>query len=258
MLTFLAHAKNYTLPSKTKPIPIATSEPASMADAVAIAVAAGAMSAAEIAEKMKLNDKLAAQAYTHLHDLPGDSTPSAAAALVYSGMVFKKLDAATWDATTWAYAQDHFLIASFVYGLLRPADAIKPYRMEGDVLLPDPIGATPFEYWKDRLTDAFIARIQAAGGTLCDLASEEMKRLFHWDRVKDAVRIVQPLFFVRKPDGSYKQIVIYTKMARGLMTRHILTNRIEAPEALQTFVPNGYRFDAASSTDSTYHFYLDV
>lgn len=55
-------------------------------------------------------------------------------------------------------------LTSFCYGLLRPMDVIRPYRLEGDVRLPEPGNETMFAYWKERLTDLFIEEIKAVGG----------------------------------------------------------------------------------------------
>jgi len=38
------------------------------------------------------------------------------------------------------------------------------------------------------------------------------------------------------------------------MARHIIANRIENPEMLKQFEDGGYRFDPASSTDTTWTF----
>ena len=51
-----------------------------------------------------------------------------------------------------------------------------------------------------------------------------------------------------------KTIVIYTKMCRGEMTRHILKNRITDPAALQAFEWEGFRFDPSLSRGDDWTF----
>ena len=46
------------------------------------------------------------------------------------------LKAETLNVDDLNYSQEKFWITSFLYGLLRPLDAILPYRMEGHVELP--------------------------------------------------------------------------------------------------------------------------
>lgn len=93
--------------------------------------------------------------------------------------------------------------------------------------LPEKGGITMFDYWKPLLTDYFIEEIKKRGGILVNLASGEMKDLFDWKRVESEVRVVTPDFQVWK-GGKLKTVVIYAKMCRGEMVRHIIKNRIDA------------------------------
>ena len=82
-----------------------------------------------------------------------------------------------------------------------------------------------FDYWRDRLTPYLIEEVKRAGGTLLFLASDEMRGLFHWAEVERAVRVITPTFLVRQPTGRLKQIVVYTKMARGAMAGEVIRQR---------------------------------
>ena len=137
--------------------------------------------------------------------------------------------------------------------MLRPLDVIRSYRLEGDVVLPEPGNQTMFSYWKSRLTDVFIEDIKKAGGILCNLASDEMKSLFDWKRVEREVRVVTPEFQVWK-NGKLASIVIYIKMSRGEMTRFILKNRIENPEGLKSFSWEGFEFNESLSDEKKFVF----
>ena len=100
--------------------------------------------------------------------------------------------------------------------------------------------------FNDKLTDAFLEKIKADDGILVNLASSEMKRLFDWKRICREVRVVTPEFRIRE-DDRLKTVVVYTKMCRGEMTRHILKNRIGDPQQLKAFEWEGFRQDAALS-----------
>ena len=80
--------------------------------------------------------------YSRFHD----DRQSVQAVSAYTGVVFKYLDAATLTDDEFYYMQHHLWITSFLYGLLRPADGIRAYRLEGSVVLPDN-GVTMFDYW---------------------------------------------------------------------------------------------------------------
>ena len=140
-----------------------------------------------------------------------------------------------------------------LYGLLRPLDAIRRYRLEGDAVLPGHDDQTMFGYWQGRLTEAFLEKIHADDGILVNLASSEMKRLFDWKRIRREARIITPEFRIREGD-RLKTIVVYTKMCRGEMTRHLIRNRITDPEMLKEFEWEGFRFDAALSRGDDWTF----
>ena len=156
------------------------------------------------------------------------------AVFCYDGMVFQKLAPESFSDEELLYANDHLLISSFLYGLLRPLDMINRYRLEGNIVLPDNAGKSMFDYWKTILTDWFIEKNKADDGILINLASDEMRNLFNWKRVQKEVTIITPDFKVEK-NGKLKTIVIYTKMCRGAMTRYILKNKITDINYLKYF-----------------------
>ncbi len=129
-------------------------------------------------------------------------------------------------------------------------DLIRLYRLEGDARLPELGEQTLFSYWKERLTDVFIEDIRKAGGILCNLASEEMKGLFDWQRVEKEVKVVTPEFRVRK-NGKLTTVVIYTKMNRGEMARYILKNHIEDPKQLCAYSWEGFEYQQGLSSEKT-------
>lgn len=168
------------------------------------------------------------------------------AILAYHGQAYKHLKAETLDADTLRHAQSHLWVMSFLYGLLRPLDDIRPYRMEGHVELPSAGGSTLFDYWKPRLTQVLIDSVKADDGVLVHLATEEFQRLVDWQRVKREVRVVQPMFLVRKGD-TLKVQAVWAKTCRGAMTRMILQERLSDPEELAAFHYEGFTFSPSSS-----------
>lgn len=164
------------------------------------------------------------------------------AVFCYDGMVFQKLAPETFSDDELRYANDHLLISSFLYGLLRPLDIVNKYRLEGNIVLPENNVKSMFDFWKPILTDWFIRKIKADDGILVNLASDEMRNLFDWKRVKKEVTIVTPEFKIER-NGKLKTIVIYTKMCRGAMTRYILKERITDIQLLKLFEYDGFKID---------------
>lgn len=231
--------------STSLPIPRTTS-PLYGAQAGELAGQLATLSTEELAKILRVNHRIATTnrlRYSRFHDDAERALPALAA---YTGIVFKRIAPADFTAGDFEYAQAHLNITSFLYGLLRPLDTIRTYRLEGDAVLPGHGEQTVFEYWQDKLTDAFLEKIKADDGILVNLASSEMKRLFDWKRICREVQVVTPEFRIRE-DDRLKTVVVYTKMCRGEMTRHILKNRIGDPELLKAFEWEGFRQDAALS-----------
>ena len=176
MMTFISCAKTMTARSKT-PYP-ETSTPHFLKEARENALYMTQFTAEELAQMLKVNPKLAAENYLRYHEFLSPETPALPALLAYTGIVFKRIHPADFTAEDFRYAQQHLLITSFLYGLLRPLDSIQNYRLEGNVRLPEHERKTMFEYWRPLLTDYFIDAIQQQGGILVNLASGEMKDLF--------------------------------------------------------------------------------
>ena len=246
MLTFISCAK--TMTSRNSVAVPEVTIPKFEANAVQNALEMSQYSAGELESLLRVNAKIAAENRLRYHDFCSEDNRAMPAICAYTGAVYKRILPKDFTTEDFYYAQDHLRITSFLYGLLRPLDEIKPYRLEGDVHLPEKGGNSMFDYWKPILTDYFIAEIKRQGGVLVNLASGEMQNLFDWKRVEKEVRVITPEFQVWK-GGALKTIVIYTKMNRGEMVRFIIKNRIENPEDLKSFTWEGFEFDEKNSTD---------
>lgn len=240
MLILLSCAKTMGNTSKVK-VPL-TTQPRFSREAAEVALQMSQFSVEELERLLRVNPKIAVENYKRYQAFHSEEAKELPAMLSYTGIVFKRLDPKDFSPEDFLYAQDHLRLTSFCYGLLRPLDLIRLYRLEGDVQLPEPGNQTMFEYWKPRLTDLFIREIKQSGGVLCNLASDEMRGLFDWKRVAGEVRIITPEFHVWK-NGKPGTIVVYTKMCRGEMTRFILKNRIEDPELLKSFTWEGFELN---------------
>lgn len=237
--------------SKVK-VPL-TTIPRFQQEAAEIALQMSQYSVDELEHLLRVNAKIAVENYKRYQTFHAATNSLLSALLAYTGIVFKRLNPKDFSVIDFDYAQEHLRLTSFCYGLLRPLDQIHLYRLEGDVVLPEFGDQTLFDYWKPRLTDLFIEDIRQAGGTLCYLASEEMKGLFDWKKVEREVQIIYPDFHVWK-NGKLSTIVVYTKMCRGEMARHILTNQLTTPEELKGFSWEGFEYNESLSSDRKFVF----
>ena len=79
-----------------------------------------------------------------------------------------------------------------------------------------------------------IEAVKADDGILIHLATEEFEHLFDWKRVKEEVKVIQPLFYVDKGD-TIKVVSVHAKSCRGAMTRYIIQNRLTQPSDILGF-----------------------
>lgn len=219
------------------PAPRAATTPAFADDAAHTVRRLQTFDAEELQTVLHVPARIAAEnvlRYGHFFDTTQPALPALQA---YTGIVFKYIRPEDFTDEDFAYAQRHLFITSFLYGLLRPLDGIRPYRLEGNVRLPDEDGPSRFEHWQPRLTDLLIRAVKADDGILVNLASAEMKRLFNWRRVCRETQVVTPEFRTMQ-EGRLRSVVVHAKMCRGQMTRFILKNRPVSVEELRLFEPD--------------------
>ncbi|NKB43931.1 MAG: peroxide stress protein YaaA [Alphaproteobacteria bacterium] len=174
------------------------------------------------------------------------------AALAFAGDVYIGLDAISLDKDDLKFAQSHVGILSGLYGLLRPLDAIQPYRLEMGSRVDTKRGANLYDFWDGKLNEV-VAKMVAKSKTktLINLASNEY---FSAVQAKTLdLPVIQPVFKEIK-DGKAKVISFLAKKARGLMARHIIENRLNEPDDLKAFAVDRYKFDAKASTDTQWIF----
>ena len=212
-------------------------------------------SPAQVAALMSLSDPLASLNVARYEQWSRPFAPDNAkqAVLAFNGDVYEGLDAPSLQPDELAWAQDHLRILSGLYGVLRPLDLMQAYRLEMGTRLANPRGKNLYEFWGERITDELnrlLAREDAAGRerVLVNLASDEYFKSVKPKKLKG--RIVTPVFEDWK-GGRYKIISFYAKRARGLMSRYVITRRIDEVDALQGFDAEGYAFAADASDADT-------
>ena len=164
----------------------------------------------------------------------------------FAGDVYRGFDAASADPATIAFAQDHLRILSGLYGVLRPLDAIRPYRLEMGTRWA-PAGDRLVGHWGDKVAKAVAADLRAEGSKLLlNLASNEYFAVLKGQLPK-TVRVIAPDFKVRTAKGLMFQSFV-AKVARGAMARWLCEERVEDPAALSSFDRDGWRHDVGGSS----------
>ena len=162
------------------------------------------------------------------------------ALFAFAGDTYLGFDAGSLDAEARARAQTHMRILSGLYGVLRPLDAIQPYRLEMGSRLKTRRGGNLYAYWGDRLSKSLNATAEEVGATaLVNCASQEYFGAVDLKVLK--LDVITPQFFEIK-NGQSKMISFFAKKARGAMARYIVDNRVTDVAGLKGFDLGGYRF----------------
>ena len=116
----------------------------------------------DIASLMGLSDKLATlnfdryQSWKAAKSVSSDAKPSM---LVFKGDVYQGLSAEDFNAKQIKFAQKHLRILSGLYGILRPMDVIKPYRLEMGTKLQTSKGKNLYEFWGNSVQELSLIHI---------------------------------------------------------------------------------------------------
>ena len=216
---------------------VTPTRPAFAAEARELAEVARGLDAGDLQALMKISDTLArlnAARFAAFGEMPEKP-----AALAFAGDTYQGLEAGSLEREEMAWAQDHVRILSGLYGLLRPLDAIEPYRLEMGSRLRTDRGRTLYDYWGDRIAKALDAQAREIGtDTLVNCASQEYFGAV--DLAALGLRVVTPVFMEDR-GGEPKIVSFYAKRARGAMARFIIQHRLTEPGSLAGFDTGGYR-----------------
>ena len=216
-------------------------------DAVRLAKTSRNLTLTELKKLMSISDDLARLNRDRFKAFAAEPDPQHVrpAALAFNGDTYQGLMAGEFDADEMAYAQNHLRIISGLYGLLRPQDAIQPYRLEMGSRLKTRRGKSLYDYWGDTLSKALNTHAETLGtDTLVNCASQEYFGAVAAKSLK--LRVITPVFLEEK-NGTAKTVSFFAKRARGAMARFMVTNRVTSENGLRDFDLGGYAFQPDQS-----------
>ena len=253
MLVVVSPAKSLDM----NPVDVPATTPDFQDDAVRLSKTAKNLTLKELKGLMSISDDLARlnrdrfKAFT----AEPDAETTKPAALAFNGDTYQGLEAKTLTEDDLAWAQDHLRILSGLYGLLRPLDAIQPYRLEMGSRLKTRRGKSLYDYWGDTVAKALNAQAQAVGtDTLINCASQEYFGAA--DRKALKLRVITPVFMELKDDKP-RIVSFFAKRARGAMARFVVENRVAEADGIKGFTSGGYAYDPDLSEGNKWVFLRD-
>jgi len=217
-------------------------------EAKTLAHAAAHLTQKKLSELMHISPALAKLNADRYRDF--DTLPERPAMFAFAGDVYTGLEAKTLDEAAVDYAQDHVRMLSGLYGLLRPLDRMRPYRLEmGTRWAPRKTKLT--DWWGDRIAKLLADDVEAEGsGTILNLASQE-----YWaaadGKLPKSIRVVAIDF---REGEAQKFVSFHAKKARGMVARWLVEHRVDDIEGIKGFDSDGYAYDAAGSSDAQFRF----
>lgn len=201
------------------------------------------LSLSELQKLLMVNDALAQQSYKfyHTYSLREACTP---AILAYQGIQYRYMAPDLFSEPALDYIEQHLFILSGLYGILRPLDAVIPYRLEMQAKLHTDFCRNLYDYWGDKLAHMVLQ----PGETLLNLASKEYAKAILPHLPADT-RCITPIFGERVGTKVIEKGV-YVKMARGEMVRFLAERGAMDPSELLAFDRLGYRFEPELSTEN--------
>jgi len=176
-----------------------------------------------------------------------ETNQTKATCLAMDGPAYRGFDGSSLSPAERKIAQEKVRILSGLYGVLKPFDAIRPYRLEMGSKLETTRGKDLYAFWQKSLMAEVLAK---DAKVIVNAASQE-----YWKAVLpkggDSV-LGKPLITVDFPGPA-----VYAKKARGLICRYIVQHNCKAAEDLKGFKGSSgdnYIFDPSKSTKTKYSF----
>jgi cytoplasmic iron level regulating protein YaaA (DUF328/UPF0246 family) len=241
MLVLLSPSKSVT--SKDLPLDLHMTDPLFPALTMKLISGLSQLSKKKLQSELEVSKALAELNFHRYQEWY--STTERPALWLYSGDVYNGLDAFTMTKASAAYAQDHLAVISGLYGLVRPLDGIRPYRLEMRLNYAGAWGGSLYDAWAQEIAD-YIE--QSGHKTVLMCASKEYAKAVT-KKLPKSIRIVTPRFMQETDDGL-KEKGLFAKYARGSLARYIMDNRFDSLSELQHFTEDGFIYNKELSSDT--------
>jgi len=202
----------------------------------------------DIEKKLKVNKNLAVLNYERYKKWKKeDENNSKQAVFTYNGHLFKNIELNSFKNDDIDYLQEHLVIISALYGVLKPLDLIQPYRLDflAKIKIND---KSLYNFWQDTITEYFN---KLNDDIVINLASGEYSKVL--DRKKLNKRLVDIVFKEFK-NGKYKTMSMSAKKMRGRFLNFMAKNNIADLEFLKDFNYDDYKFSEKESSEDCFIF----
>ena len=196
------------------------------------------LSAPDLSSLMSISPKLSELNWSRNQDFQKIDSKEKEAIFAFNGDVYDGIDANTINTSNHEKLQNSLRILSGLYGILKPFDKIKAYRLEMGTKISINGSKNLYDFWKENVTKSLVNEVNE-NDIIVNLASNEYFSVIDQSLISNT--IVSPQFKDFK-NGKLKIISFYAKKARGLMTRFLIDNEINSLSDIESFNSSGYMF----------------
>lgn len=191
----------------------------------------------ELQEIFSLSESKAQEVYRAFQE----RLRSGIALVSFQGQSFKSLRIDQYSQEDLKFVQDHLYILSALYGVLKPFDLIKPYRldMNDHIFQGDDTYKNLYEFWKNNIEEVFGDEL------IINLASGEYSKMVPKNTQKNMVTID---FQVNKDGGFKKAHSVLVKQMRGKVLHYMIKKQINKLGDIKKFNEEGFKFSKSMST----------
>ena len=196
------------------------------------------LSAPDLSSLMNISPKLSELNWSRNQEFQKIDSKEKEAIFAFNGDVYDGIDANTINISNHEKLQNSLRILSGLYGILKPFDKIKAYRLEMGTKISINGSKNLYDFWKENVTKSLVNEVNE-NEIIVNLASNEYFSVIDQSLISNT--IVNPQFKDFK-NGKLKIISFYAKKARGLMTRFLIDNEINSLSDIESFNSSGYMF----------------
>lgn len=224
-------------------------EPEFLTEAMELAELLKTYSQEELMRLMKISEKLAEVNYDRYMNFHNEEEVTKEAIFSFSGDVYKAMNPFDYAEEHVEFAQNHLRILSGLYGVLKPLDKIKEYRLEMATKVKNTKNKDLYSFWTEKITKNILNEVSVQEKkSILNLASLEYSKTLDRTRLK-GIEIFD-VEFKENRNGQFKVVGTYAKKARGTMVSYIIKNKIDSIEEVKNFKEDGYVFNEELSTEN--------
>lgn len=164
-----------------------------------------------------------------------DSAEKHYAIYSYTGTVYKEIELENYNEVQLDYLEANVRILSALYGILRPFDGLRYYRLDMTMKVLD---TSTYKFWKDKISRDVI--VDDPDEIIVNLSSKEFSKMI-------SGQYINIEFKEQIEENKYKSVAVYSKKARGMMANYMVLNCINSISELKKFSLEGYKFNSALS-----------